>query len=279
MTRTHDQLEHRVIRLYARRTRRATQLGGALLGVFLGGAPAGIGALIAQKNAGPVAALIVGLLLLVPSMWGTAKVLSMLLPEVRIGVDGIALKGGFSSATRFVPFERIEHVEATSFERQGVRLWAVKVTHDGKSDALGELPSRAEAENAAEDILAAKQRWSRARSPVAGLASLESTGARIGDWLASVRALAAADDDYRKATLGRDQLLELLEDGAARAEHRVGAAMLLAAREGVEARQRIRIAADATANPKLRVALTSIAEDAVEEDAIESAIAEERARS
>jgi hypothetical protein len=129
----------------------------------------------------------------------------------------------------------------------------------------------------AEDVQEAKARWASTRSHAVGRAALKSAGAPVSAWLEALRERSKADADFRSAILDRDQLLELVEDGKAKVEHRVGAAVLLAEKEGAAAREPIRIAAEASANPKLRIALASIAQDEADEQAIQEAIAEERA--
>lgn len=270
-------MKRRVFPLYGKAKRRETWFGGAALGFLIGGAPAFLPAVFTAKAWGPVVAVALALAILLPIMWGTIKVFEMLHPELRIGADGISLRGGSSSATRFVRFEQLESIEVTMYRFNRKESLGLRVTYGGKSEVLGDIDSVEEADTIAREILEAKARWAKERSPVVGLATLASAGAPVGAWLEALRGRAKDDADYRNTALGREQLLELIENGAATAEHRVGAAVLLAAKDGVPARERIRIAAESTANPKLRIALTSIADDAVEEQAIEDALHEERA--
>jgi hypothetical protein len=270
-------MKRRVIPLYGKAKRNETRFGGAAIGFLVGATPAFLPAIFVAKAWGPIAAAVASLAILLPIMWGGIKVFGMLQPELRIGADGISLKGGSTSATRFVRFEQLEKIEVTSYTFNRKESIGLKVTYGGKSDVLGDIDSVQEAEAVVKEILDTKARWEQERSPVVGLATLDNAGAPVGAWIEALRSRAKNDADYRNAALGRDQLLELIENGTATAEHRVGAAVLLAAKEGGPARERIRIAAETTANPKLRVALTAIADDAVEEEAIEEALREERA--
>jgi hypothetical protein len=58
-----------------------------------------------------------------------------------------------------------------------------------------------------------------------------------------------------------DRLWSVLEDGASAPAHRAAAAVALSPHLDDAGRQRVRIAAQATATPKLRVALEAAAED------------------
>lgn len=267
----------RVVPLYSPAKARESRLGGAVLGVLLGAAPA-LFAAIAAKPLGAVVVAAVAVAVLLPVMWGSMKVLGMLLPELRVGVDGISLRGGFTSATRFIPFEALVGLEVVTFvySRRGGQALGLKVSYDGKAETLGDFDAVEDGEAVLREVLEAKARWARERSPVAGLAALDRAGAPVGAWLDALHGRARGEADFRHAVLDRDRLLELVAGGAATAEHRVGAAVVLAAKEGAAARAQIRVAAEATANPKLRVALASIARDAIDERAIEEALAEER---
>jgi hypothetical protein len=70
----------------------------------------------------------------------------------------------------------------------------------------------------------------------------------------------------------------VLEDAEATVENRVGAALALTEGEDADARPRIRIAADACANDRVRVALTSLAEGDGDEEALEEALREDAQR-
>lgn len=89
-------------------------------------------------------------------------------------------------------------------------------------------------------------------------------------WVRSLAALRGRLPTFRAATPPDDEgLLTLLEDPSAAAHARLGAAIALAPRDG-SARARVRVAAQATAAPALRVALESTLEE--DEDALVAAV-------
>jgi hypothetical protein len=79
-------------------------------------------------------------------------------------------------------------------------------------------------------------------------------------WVREVRALARAKH-YREARLDRDRLWRVVDDAGAPPATRAGAALALSELDE-PGRARLRIAAEACAEPKLRVALTCVAEGA-----------------
>jgi len=101
----------------------------------------------------------------------------------------------------------------------------------------------------------------RARPRAPRLAELvERAGRRHEVWLADLRELRTRETDYRTAALSRDDLWGLVEDPAAPPDARAGAAFVLQAGSAEPERARLRIAANATASPRLRIALDSAAE-------------------
>jgi hypothetical protein len=103
---------------------------------------------------------------------------------------------------------------------------------------------------------------------------LERGGRSIAEWRSGVAGLFAGPGGYRSATLTRDVAERVLDDGSAAVERRVGAALALASQGGDEAKRRLRVAADRTTDEKLRVLLGAMAEDEIDERAIEQAIDE-----
>jgi len=84
-----------------------------------------------------------------------------------------------------------------------------------------------------------------------------------------VRYEIAAGGQYRAASLTADRLWRVVDDAGAPAATRAGAAMVLAGDAAdADVRQRLRVSAEACADPKLRVALQSVASDDVEDEAL-----------
>lgn len=76
------------------------------------------------------------------------------------------------------------------------------------------------------------------------------------DWITALKRVGAgANADMRTAPVALDRLWKLVEDASATAVARVGAAIALSPHIDERERKRIRVAAESTASPKLRVAL------------------------
>jgi hypothetical protein len=121
-----------------------------------------------------------------------------------------------------------------------------------------------------EDALAARV---ASQSQVARAAALERHGRPFARWRAELASLAQQGADYRRnAGLARDDLQRVLEDASAPTEHRVGAAVALAAAGEVDIRRRVRIAAAACADRDLRAALEAAAEEELDEAKLERAL-------
>jgi hypothetical protein len=250
---------------------------GALLGLPAGAVVMGI--VSALSGLAPLG-VVMGILAAIILVAAGAKVLSMLLPEITIGPDGIASKGHLSSATVFTPFERLASVKLTMRDLRNMPGgWAIELeVREGTTRELATFANDrgAEARAVVDRIQEAFAAWSATTASTAGIAQLESAGAPVREWLTSLRKVATEEADYRHSPLTHEELLDLIENPTASAEHRVGAAVVLATKGDDHARDRIRIAAEATANPRLRVALTSVAQQDLEEEAIEEVVAAER---
>jgi hypothetical protein len=95
------------------------------------------------------------------------------------------------------------------------------------------------------------------------------------EWLARLRAFGHEDaGGFRDPKIPPERLWRIVEDPSAPASARAGAAVALRAKLDDDGRTRIRVAADATAAPKLRVALESTA--AEDDQAVRDALDELR---
>jgi hypothetical protein len=272
---------NRKIPLYAPARRRARIFGGVLMGVVVGALPAALAGMLATGASEGFNGWVV-LAVLLPFLALFGWLLTRRLADITIASDGLSWKKG--SERRYIEFDQLESVEVKQYELPTERwrsesMWAITLAlANGTKEELGDFEHFLQAEPVAEAISAAKAAWSADRPPVPGLGALENVGESVSAWITSLRNLAEADTSYRTTTLTEDQLAEIVDDGAARPVHRVAAAVVLATKDRHAGRDRIRIAAEATANPKLRIALTSIANDEIEDSALEEAIAEERAQ-
>lgn len=189
--------------------------------------------------------------------------------SVRIGSDGILTS--WLGRRRFVPFARIR--SASTYEetvgtkrKRGVRL----VLADGETVTLPTGQSDVAATEARrllrriEDARAARAAGAR---PVE---VLTRGGRSFVEWVRDLRRIGAGAQGHRTAAVAPDVLLRVVEDGAASAVERASAAVAAVASADPDAKRRVRVAADMTVSPRLRVALTRIAESS---DADEAEIA------
>ncbi|XYH94755.1 hypothetical protein ACMHYB_44085 [Sorangium sp. So ce1128] len=194
------------------------------------------------------------------------------------GSDGLSLRD--DAGERFIPFSCIERVEETAL---GVEL----VLAGGKELQLTLVPlqllrdpretglSMVLAERRREHLLALLRERSGRGAPEAGRASalLERRGLPATAWRAALRRLVSESGaDYRTAKLTREQALAVLEDGAAPAELRIGAALALSAWRDGQTAERLRIAAEGCASRDVRLALEQAAEGDVEDWMLERAL-------
>jgi hypothetical protein len=197
--------------------------------------------------------------------------------EVTVGRDGVLIRQPLRR--RFIPYQNIEAVG------QNARGEVELLLNDGSRVAMGSALTLSARGDALERARALRRRIEQARAaprdgPRPGDHLLERQGRSLEAWRRRLHRLLSTDVDYRGPKLQREQVLGVLADPNTTAEVRIGAALALA--DGgldPETRRRLRIAADTSANAKVRVALQRICEFDDETEAIEEAVAlEERAR-
>jgi hypothetical protein len=183
---------------------------------------------------------------------------------VRIGTDGVSLQR--LGRRRFIP--RAELVSV------GVSAGTLVLARRGRDPIAVQTSGADEAvtlERRVREALAAHP----AAAPAEALTALDRSGRPVDEWRHAVQALLGAGAGYRRAAIEADALLGVVEDGAARPERRVAAAVALAAQADAGARRRVRVAAEACVSAKLRIAITQAADGEIDEDAL--AAAEEEA--
>jgi len=187
-------------------------------------------------------------------------------PTIEVGADGVRIRR--RGKERFVPFG-----ELSAAHTRGAGLLLER--HDGSTEVV-RVPSGNE-----ERVRALEHRIrlglaSQAEEPDAGsrLALLERRGRDIETWRDDLRRLVDSDVGYRSLPLSRDDLIAILETPTTPIEQRVGAALALEALDGAEAKPRIRVAAERTAEAGARVALEQAAEHELELAALEAALEE-----
>lgn len=178
---------------------------------------------------------------------------------VLVGTDGFVQKWLFSS--KFFPFSRVSSV--TTYKdwiggklQRGVRVGLEGATEvrlpTGQTD-VGEVEA---ASLAARLEQARRAHAEGARSPRTDVLHRGEQDARA--WVRSLRRLGEGALDHRTAAMPTDALLRMVEDSSRGAQERVGAAVAATSSGDPEAARRVRIAAEATASPKLRIALESV---------------------
>jgi hypothetical protein len=177
--------------------------------------------------------------------------------RIRVGADGISTR--WLGRERFHAFKDIERV-APYESGFGTRKYVgLELTlRSGKSIRLPvgqKMWSDRESSLLFERVREAIDVY---RSAAAGVdaSALARRGREPGDWIRSLRAIGAgAGADMRTAAVPVEQLLSVVLDSTARAIDRASAAVAVAPVLPAEDRQRIRVAAEMAASPKLRVAL------------------------
>jgi hypothetical protein len=184
--------------------------------------------------------------------------------SVEVGADGLSLS--WNTHRSYIRFEDVASVEVSELDSIVVTL------HDGQKIPLrtGGSSGWDGGEGAALLREALLRRIHEAMDAHRGrigpreIAAQLAPGARDHrTWLSDLKKLRDGEGGYRNAALREDDLWRVVEDPGAPEEARAAAAVLLRPTEG--AKPRLRVAADAVASPRLRVALESEEEDVAEE--------------
>jgi len=195
---------------------------------------------------------------------------------VRVGTDGVMTQ--WLGRERFVPYASVASVETHKMwiggkEQQGVVL---SLSHGevvrlptGQTD-IGE----SDAARLARRIEEARAARSTADAASTGPA-LARRGRRPLEWVTALRRVGAgANADIRTAAVPLDALVQLVEDASAAPVERASAAVAALPYADSDARRRIRVAAEATASPKLRIALDRLGRGDLDDDAIAGTLEE-----
>lgn len=175
--------------------------------------------------------------------------------DLRVGADGLSYRT--LTGNRFLPHARIAKVLR---EDKGVRLTLV----DGREMVFHPpLLAGVRLVEYLEDARAA----ARGAVDAGALGALLDRGARsLADWKRAAEGLATNTGGYRGLVVTPDQLRVLVDDGGAPPERRVAAALALRSSTGES--DRIRLAAQSSADDELRAALEAAAEGEIAEDAL-----------
>jgi hypothetical protein len=191
-----------------------------------------------------------------------------------VGSDGIVVRR--LGRARFVPFRELAAIVTEDSHRIRLVLTSgeeVVLLSGPRGDGRGRVTQdskklRDAACDAMSTAFSAFQK--RGLRPLPSAAALVGRGGRtIDEWRGALRELTA-DAHYRATTAREEDLLDVLEDVHAPEDARAGAAMVLRRSEDAAVRERVRIATEATASPRLRVALEDEGTDALEHVATEA---------
>lgn len=179
---------------------------------------------------------------------------------VLVGTDGF--EHTWLGTRAFVPFAKVTAVE-TYKEWAGSKMQrGVRVTLDGAPPL--KLPTgQSDVGDVEAASLAARLTEAR-RAYVEGgqggqVASLRRGDQDLRTWIAALRRLGDGAIDHRTSAVPIEALLRTVEDSSAAVEARLGAAVAATSGGDPDAVRRVRVAASATASPRLRVALETVA--------------------
>jgi hypothetical protein len=220
-----------------------------IVGIFGAGAILGGLAFLLSSFHGDPLELIMPLV--VPPVMILAAYRILLLPLVtatlRIGTDGIQVE-------RLWRRRFLRRVEFRSAVADGKSL----VIEGASMTTRLRVSGSAEAAAVAERIRDA-MREQREAAAEAVLRRLDRGGREVSAWLGELREAASGGAGYRIAAIDKDELGAVLEDGRASPEHRIAAAAALASDEA--GKQRVRVAAGACADERLREAIVEAASE------------------
>lgn len=179
--------------------------------------------------------------------------------RVTVGADGVLVAWPLLRRARFVAHREIARVEAPD------RDTVVLVLHGGRRYTIHTRPHpRQQGTEQAALLERLTDAWEAYRAGVSpdALGLLARAGRDALDWVRQLRALGdGRGGGYRGIGLTPDHLFRIAEDPSAPRETRVGAALALRGALDDEGRARLRIAAEASAAPQVRVALAAAVEE------------------
>ncbi len=187
-------------------------------------------------------------------------------PQMVIAADGIRVEGGIQRG--FGPYEEVVRVSRAERGHLGVEI----ITSSRGPVVLH--PRSRSAADVDEVVSRIQAHLDAFRARDAGhVPGLERRGRSVAVWRADLAQAAAGHTTFREASLATDDLARALADPGAPIEQRVGAALAL--REVDAAYQeKIHAAIEATADPRVRVALVPTLEPEVDDDAVDAALRE-----
>jgi len=194
---------------------------------------------------------------------------------IRVGADGILTR--WAGSERFYSYRDIERVtqfEASFGSRKDIGLELG--LRNGQSVRLAVREKQLNAQESNLLFERVREAIEVYREGAAGIdaSALARSGRETSDWIRTLKSIGAgAGADMRTASVPVERLLGLVLDSTARAIDRASAAVALTPVLADDERTRIRVAAEAAASPKLRVALEKASAGA-DDDALAEALSE-----
>lgn len=245
------------------------QLLASLAPVLLAGVMIPITAL-AGRTAAPFAALafvLTTLLFVTATLWPS---------RLSVGADGVLSRWLWRS--RFFPFSQVQRVDPIERRTLNKRYLGVELTlRDGSTTFLpiGQKRWSEEEFHATVERIREAIEVYRSGSLGEGASVLERAGREPSAWVVALRRIGeGANADLRTAPVHPEQLARLVADPSARPAARASAAVALAATRAPAELERIRIAAETAAAPRLRVALSRAADASASDAELAELLAE-----
>jgi hypothetical protein len=202
---------------------------------------------------------------------------SMVPSRIHIGADGVLIR--WLGQRKFLPLAEIRTVEQSTggwgkqrqvgvlfTMRDGTEVWVPIGNSQWRSEAAASLIERVH-----------EAMETHAHGSVEAAAALLVRRDRdVHTWIQELRAIGAgANADLRTAPMNPEHLWRIVESHTVPPEARAAAAVALGPRLDEEGRQRLRVAVEAVADERLRVAVNVAARSDAEEDAaLEEALGE-----
>lgn len=192
-------------------------------------------------------------------------------PNITVGADGVRVNYGFGS--RFFSLADI----LTANYGNGLITLSLR---DGRMERIW---ANSDSDPTPTAIVArieqARSAMARVTSTAVSARALAREGRSIAEWRKAMKDVIDLAGGYRSEAVSREDLRHVVADASASLEHRIGAALALAASGDIADRERVRVAADASASEPIRVALSRAADGTLDEGEVEAAIEAAGARS
>ena len=197
--------------------------------------------------------------------------------HIDVGADGLLLR--YLWTRRFVPWSQVASVDHAASD--GVRVEVKGQRPLRLEDPTTQSTRTAETRALLHASLRARivDAWQlhRIRTGETAVHEQLDRGERaVGEWRKSLVSLRSADGGYRQTATRDEDLWRVVEDVTAPEQARAAAALALRGAEDAPAR--LRVAAEAVASPRLRVALETAADREAEDAALDEALERVAAR-